>query len=113
VKAGALNKRVGFVSRSTTTDAYGQRIETAGTTFTRWAQVKELPAVESQVAEGVARIRKIEVLIRAPIADITVGGASVDTRWQISYDGRYFDITSITDPDGYDRSRLFLAEIEI
>jgi SPP1 family predicted phage head-tail adaptor len=113
VRSGALNKRVGFVSRSTSTDAYGQRVEVAGTTITRWAEVKELPAVETQIAEGTARIRRIEVTIRAPIDDLVFGGASIDTRWQISYDGRLFDITSMIDPDGYGRSRLLHAETEI
>jgi SPP1 family predicted phage head-tail adaptor len=109
MKSGALNKRVDFLSRTTSTDAYGQRVEVTGTTTTRWASVKELPAVETQIAEGTARIRRIEILIRAPIADLS----SIDTRWQVTYDGRIFDITSITDPDGYDRSRLIHAEAEI
>ena len=108
MKSGALNKRIGLVARSTSVDVYGQRVEASGTEYPRWASVKELQAEERQIAEGTARIRRIEIIIRAPIADLP----NIDTRWQVSYDGRYYDITSIIDPDGYNRSRLIHAESE-
>ncbi len=94
MKAGTLRHRVRLLSPTSTSDSFGQPIETYTTSGYRWAKVEELPAGEQQINDGTTNKVRIKVTVRA------LGTKIISARSRIEYAGAQYAVVSVIDPTG-------------
>lgn len=92
--AGKLNKRITFQQKSATTDAYGGTIYTWADIATVWAKKRPLRGRELIAAQA-AQSEATDMFYCRYRSDI-------DTADRISYNGKYYNITSIANVDEND-----------
>lgn len=88
---GRFNKRITLQMRSSTLDSYGQEINSWSDVATVWANIKHVSGREKLKAGQVDSVLTHTVAVR--YNPNFTPPRTVDA-WRISYDGRYFNITS-------------------
>lgn len=91
MRAGSLRRRVTLQSRATAHDAYGQQSTSWATVATTWADIQPLSGRELLSAQAQQAETTHKVLIRYR--------AGVTSAMRLLYQGRVFNIQSVTDPD--------------
>ena len=102
MRMGLYRHRIGVSASALTIDTYGQSVQTWGTAITVWAKVEEVEAAESTQAEGMNTKQVLKVSCRYKAA-FTSGS-------RVTYNGSFFNITSIIDVDGAGKEMRFTAE---
>ena len=88
IQIGELKERLAFDLPTVATDAVGQQIESWSLGMTRWCNVKELEAGESDIYDGTEAKRSILITIR---------GSSAKTdyeRMRVTYSGYVWQVKS-------------------
>jgi SPP1 family predicted phage head-tail adaptor len=86
MQLGDLDRRIVIEQYTTTTDAYGQRVESWTTFATVWAKIMYEGGGEDFEAEQKTANRIVKFLIRY---------ASVTEKMRVSYASAYYDIENI------------------
>ena len=96
VEIGRLNHRVTVQSRTTTTDAYGQQLDTWSDLATVWANIKPIGGRERLRAMAMESTLTHTVMVRyrAAFTPPILMGAR-----RIAYQGRIFNIVAARDVD--------------
>ena len=93
---GAMRQAISIVARATTQEGTGELTATWSPVVTnRRAQVTQTPGRELFTGQERAAFVPTVIRIRHPRADFTVL-----PQMRVVFDGRLFDIKSVSDPDG-------------
>lgn len=102
MRAGEANQQIMIRAPVSTPDVYGGTTTTATDVATVWAKVEGLQGSEQFAAmqTGMSRPHRFTIWHRDDVS-----GAS-----EIVYDGRTFNVTSVTDPNATRRELVILAD---
>lgn len=104
MRAGKLDRRVIFQTKSTTKNPYGEKAVTGWSdTFTTWANVTELKGKEKYEASQLVEKADIKLKIRYR--------TNVDEQMRFAYNSNYYDIYSITELGRQDGLEIFGTKI--
>lgn len=103
IKAGDLRERVSFYNNNLVEDGFGGYTSSAGLAYTCWAKVTNLSGSRQNSEDQMVIKNQWEVIIRDnPLVTITKA-------MHINYAGQTLVISSIIDPNEYDRIIRIIA----
>ena len=91
LRAGDMNRRITLQARDTAVDSHGQQATTWADVITCWASIEPLDGRELVTAKAINAEVSHRVVVRYR--------AGVTAAMRAVYQGRFFNILSVTDPD--------------
>lgn len=101
-RAGEFNRSITIRAATRVEDEYGGASETASDVATVRAKVRPL--------EGTEQLQAMQTGMSAPHEFTIRWRDDVTGATEVAYDGRTFNVTSVTDPDARHRELILLAD---